>query len=86
MKRLAWILVLVTLAGSAAWAGPLATAARSVIPKDTQQIICVDYRALKASPTALALKENAELNFRIEESKQRLSSLIARLPAAEDGA
>lgn len=39
-----------------------------------------------AGALALALKENAELNFRIEESKQRLSSLIARLPAAEDGA
>jgi hypothetical protein len=47
----------VLLAGSSAWAGPLATAARNVIPKDTQQIICVDYRALKASPTALALKD-----------------------------
>ncbi|HVZ60531.1 MAG TPA: hypothetical protein VG892_07055 [Terriglobales bacterium] len=39
------------------FAAPLATSARAVIPADIQQIISVDYRALKASPTALALKE-----------------------------
>ena len=35
---------------------PLGTSARAVIPADIQQIISVDYRALKNSPTALALK------------------------------
>jgi len=57
MKRLAVITVLLFLAGNAGLAAPLATAARGVIPKETQQIICVDYRNLKASTTALALKE-----------------------------
>ena len=35
---------------------PLGTSARVVIPADIQQLISVDYRALKNSPTALALK------------------------------
>jgi hypothetical protein len=42
---------------SLAFAAPLATAARSVIPKATQQVISVDYRTLKASANALALKD-----------------------------
>lgn len=56
MKRLFLVFVVLLLISSLAVAAPLATAARSVIPKDVQQIICVDYRSLKASPTALALK------------------------------
>ncbi len=31
-----------------------------------------------------ALRENAELRFRLEETKTRVSTLIARLPAAEE--
>src|SRR5512142_2383587 len=57
MKRLGLVLLVVFLVGSAAFAAPLATAARSVIPKEVQQIICVDYRSLKQSSTALALKD-----------------------------
>src|SRR6266542_2936670 len=57
MKRLAIAVVLVFLVSSAAVAAPLATAARSVIPQDVQQIITVDYRSLKASTTAMALKD-----------------------------
>ena len=38
-------------------AAPLPTAARSVIPKDAQQIISIDYRSLKSSPTALVLRD-----------------------------
>jgi hypothetical protein len=57
MKRLGVIAALWLLAAGAGFATPLATAARSVIPKDVQQIICVDYRTLKASSTALALKD-----------------------------
>jgi len=74
MKRFAWILVLVGMTGSAAWAGPLATAARSVIPKETQQIICVDYRSLKSSPTALALKDRV-LPPNLKEFEAALKSL-----------
>jgi len=36
---------------------PLGTSARGVIPSQVQQIICVDYRALKNSGTAMALKQ-----------------------------
>ncbi len=42
------------------WAMPLGTQARGVIPSDIQQIISVDYRALKNSDTAMALKNQVE--------------------------
>jgi hypothetical protein len=47
----------VMLFAGAAWAGPMASSARNVIPADVQQIINVDYRALKMSDTAMALKQ-----------------------------
>jgi hypothetical protein len=37
-------------------AAPIASSARTAIPQDVQQIISVDYRSLKNSDTALALK------------------------------
>jgi hypothetical protein len=55
MKRIVFCLCLL-LAGLPLLAMPLGTSARVVIPADIQQIISVDYRALKNSPTALALK------------------------------
>lgn len=57
MKRLGLLTALLFLISSSGVAAPLATAGRSVIPKDTQQIICVDYRSLRASPAALAMKD-----------------------------
>jgi hypothetical protein len=51
------ILGCLLLIGAAAFAMPLGTSSRAVIPSDIQQIISVDYRALHDSPTALALKE-----------------------------
>jgi hypothetical protein len=48
------ILVWFSLAASGM---PLGSSARTVIPSDIQQIISVDYRALKNSQTAQALKE-----------------------------
>jgi hypothetical protein len=45
------------LASAAAWAMPLGSSSRVVIPSDIQQIISVDYRALHNSPTAEALKQ-----------------------------
>jgi len=56
MKRWGLLFSVLLLSGLPAFAGALGTSARSVIPSDIQQIICVDYRALKNSPTALALK------------------------------
>jgi hypothetical protein len=45
------------IASAAAWAMPLGSSSRVVIPSDIQQIISVDYRALHNSPTAEALKD-----------------------------
>jgi hypothetical protein len=45
------------LLGSMAYAMPLNSSARSCIPADLMQLISVDYRSLKDSPTAMALKQ-----------------------------
>jgi len=42
---------------SMAYAMPLGSSARTCIPADLLQLISVDYRALKDSPTAMALKQ-----------------------------
>lgn len=42
---------------SVAYAMPLNSSARSCIPADLLQLISVDYRALKDSPTAMSLKD-----------------------------
>src|SRR6266699_449441 len=56
MKR-AVVCVLVLLLCAVAWAMPLGSSARTVIPSDVQQIISVDYRALRNSETAQVLKQ-----------------------------
>jgi hypothetical protein len=48
--------MLAALCVGTASAMPLNASARAVIPADLQQLISVDYRALKDSPTAAALK------------------------------
>ncbi|MGA9391741.1 MAG: hypothetical protein WBV69_14990 [Candidatus Sulfotelmatobacter sp.] len=50
-------LVLVAVLLSVANATPLNSSARAVIPADLQQLISVDYRTLKDSPTAMQLKQ-----------------------------
>jgi hypothetical protein len=45
------------LSCSVALALPMGSSARSVIPSDVQQIISVDYRTLRNSDTAMALKQ-----------------------------
>ena len=57
MKRVFLLAGALLLLGSFASAAALGTAARNVIPSEVQQIISVDYRALRNSPTALSLKE-----------------------------
>jgi len=57
MKQIASTLCLLVLSCAAASASPMASAARGVIPSTVQQIISVDYRALKNSDTAMALKQ-----------------------------
>src|ERR1700692_229920 len=56
MKKLCMVLCL-TLFVTSAFAMPIASAARSMIPSEIQQLIGVDYRALKDSPTAQQLKQ-----------------------------
>src|SRR5579863_3010442 len=48
---------LVLIVPGDAWAMPMGSSARTVIPSDIQQIISVDYRMLKNSETAMALKQ-----------------------------
>jgi hypothetical protein len=54
MKRFAFVLILAIAVP--AFAASLGSNARTVIPSQVQQIISVDYRALKNSDTGLALK------------------------------
>src|ERR1700757_4993755 len=44
------------LVSSLAWASPLSPLARTLIPSDVRQIICVDYRTAKTFETAMTLK------------------------------
>jgi hypothetical protein len=56
MKRCIAFTFLFLLSGLPSFAASLATAARSVIPSEVQQIINVDYRRLRNSETAMAMK------------------------------
>jgi hypothetical protein len=49
--------ILVTFCAALANAMPLNSSARSVIPAELQQLISVDYRAIKDSPTAMQMKQ-----------------------------
>src|SRR5215472_10582726 len=55
-RRNGLILLCFTSLAIGAFAAPLGSSLRPAIPSDVQQIICVDYRALKNSDTAQALK------------------------------
>lgn len=57
MNSLKACVCVLILSSVAAWALPLGSSARSVVPSDVQQIISVDYRALHNSDTAQALKQ-----------------------------
>jgi hypothetical protein len=51
------IVLSVAVAPAVAFASPLPSSVRPAIPAQVQQLICVDYRALKNSDTAQQLKE-----------------------------
>jgi hypothetical protein len=51
------VILAALLMASMAYAMPLNSSARSCVPADLLQLISVDYRALKDSPTAMALKQ-----------------------------
>jgi hypothetical protein len=55
--RLFKICIALFLLVSLAYAMPLNSSARTCVPADLLQLISVDYRALKDSPTAMALKQ-----------------------------
>jgi hypothetical protein len=55
MKSLCFAVLL--LAATAGFAIPIASSARAMVPSEIQQLIGVDYRAIKDSPTAQALKQ-----------------------------
>jgi hypothetical protein len=57
MKRILSLTAVLLFPGLFAAAAALGTSARNVIPSEVQQIISVDYRVLRNSPTALSLKE-----------------------------
>lgn len=57
MKTAKTCFCILFLCSVAAWAIPLGSSARAAIPSDIQQIISVDYRALRNSETAQALKQ-----------------------------
>jgi hypothetical protein len=56
MKKFLFALILTSLAALPGFAAPLSSNARTVIPSAIQQIMSVDYRALRGSQTAMALK------------------------------
>jgi hypothetical protein len=55
MKSLCFAVLL--LSATAGFAIPIASSARAMVPSEIQQLIGVDYRAIKDSPTAQALKQ-----------------------------
>ncbi|HEY4053931.1 MAG TPA: hypothetical protein VGL74_09315 [Terriglobales bacterium] len=55
LRKMLVAVCLIALAGNA-MAAPLSSSVRPAIPAEVQQIICVDYRALKNSDVAQALK------------------------------
>jgi len=57
MRRLQGVLWVLLLSTAATWAAAMGSSARGVIPSDVQQVITVDYRTLKNSSTAMALKD-----------------------------
>lgn len=56
MNRIGALFCVIIFSG-AAFAMPLGSSARAVIPESVQQIISVDYQTLKDSSTAMALKQ-----------------------------
>jgi hypothetical protein len=80
MKQSLSVLILAALTCLPAFGAPLSSSARTVVPSAIQQVISVDYRSLRGSQTALALKnrvlpdnlkqfENALRVFGIDPSK-----------------
>jgi hypothetical protein len=65
------VLLLCTTVG---YAMPIASSARSLVPSEIQQMFGIDYRALKDSPTAQALKEKV-LPENVKQSEAALKGI-----------
>ena len=87
----------VLLAGAQAHAAQLSGDAKAAIPRDLQQIIVVDYRAMQNSPAALSLKDRVmppelkrletalkQSGLRIDRDTDTLAFAAFRTPAAPD--
>jgi len=72
MKNLCFAVLL--LCATAGYAMPIASSARSMVPAELQQLIGVDYRAIKDSPTAMALKQQL-LPENIKEAESDLKGI-----------
>ncbi len=48
---------ILTILGTSVHAAQLSTDAKAAIPRDVQQVIVVDYRAMQNSPAAMSLKD-----------------------------
>src|SRR5579871_2411559 len=57
MKLIKICAIVLAFTSVAAWGSAIPSSARTAIPSDVQQIITVDYRTLKNSSTAMALKQ-----------------------------
>src|SRR6202453_5376891 len=62
------------LCATAGFAMPIASSARSMVPSEIQQLIGVYYRAIKDSPTAMALKQQV-LPDNIKEAEADLKAI-----------
>jgi len=73
MKRLC--LAALFFSVSTALAMPVASSARALIPADLQQLIGVDYNALKDSPTAMQLKEQLMSQSHLNDAEASLKGI-----------
>jgi hypothetical protein len=72
MKKL--LVAVLFFSATAGFAMPIASSARSLVPAEIQQLIGVDYRAIKDSPTAMALKQQV-LPDNIKEAETDLNAI-----------
>ena len=73
MKK--WCLIVLLLWAAAAMAMPIASSARALVPAEVQQLIGVDYNALKDSPTAQQLKEQLMAQSHLDEAEASLKAI-----------
>src|ERR1700678_2636253 len=72
MKKLCFAILLLSVTVS--YAMPIASSARAMMPAEIQQLSVVDYRAIKDSPTAMALKQQV-LPDNIKEAEADLKAI-----------